>query len=123
MFAPTPLGILFNPGPKYRSHPLPPTHPQGALNVGERFAGNVHPSERIYSCWLQDEDGNDLPKDDMSPYSPKQKYVFLKMLNPDPEKQKEYEAVVATKDKDVLRAYINSQVGKNATYAWTRITT
>ena len=68
---------------------------------------------------MQDEDGNVLPKDDMTPYTPKQKYVFLKMVNQDPEKQKEHEAVVATKDKDVLRAYINSQVGKNATYAWT----
>ena len=41
------------------------------------------------------------------------------MVNQDPEKQKEYEEIVAAKDRDVLRAYINSQVGKNATYAWT----
>ena len=66
----------------------------------------------------KDELGRDLPTDDMSKYSPKQKYVMQKIIEGDPEKKQEYEEAVAGKDKDVIRAFVNSLVAKNATYSW-----
>ena len=66
----------------------------------------------------KDEMGRDLPTDDMSKYSIKQKYVMLKIIEGDAEKKQEYDEAVATKDKAVIRAYVNSQVAKNARYAW-----
>ena len=66
----------------------------------------------------KDEMGRDLPTDDMSPYTIKQKYVMLKIIEGDAEKKQEFDEAVATKDKAVIRAYVNSQVAKNATYSW-----
>ena len=66
----------------------------------------------------KDELGRDLPTDDMSKYSIKQKYVMLKIIEGDAEKKQEYDEAVATKDKAVIRAYVNSQVANNASYAW-----
>ena len=62
--------------------------------------------------------GKDLPIDDMSPYTGKQKYVMQKIIDGDAEKKQEYDEAVATRDKAVIRAYVNSQVPKSATYAW-----
>ena len=66
----------------------------------------------------KDEMGKDLPIDDMSPYTGKQKYVMQKIIDGDAEKKQEYDEAVATRDKAVVRAFVNSQVPKSATYAW-----
>jgi hypothetical protein len=66
----------------------------------------------------KDDMGRDLPTDDVSAYSGKQKYVMQKIIEKDADKKQEYDDAVATRSKDVLRAYVNSQVPKNATYAW-----
>jgi hypothetical protein len=66
----------------------------------------------------KDEMAEDLPKDDMSPYSRKQAYVMQKIIEGDAEKKREYDDAMATQDKAVIRAFVNSQVPKNATYAW-----
>ena len=66
----------------------------------------------------KNEMGEDLPSDDMSPYSRKQAYVMQKIIEGDAEKKREYDDAVATQDKAVIRAFVNSQVPKSATYAW-----
>jgi hypothetical protein len=66
----------------------------------------------------KDEMGRPLPTDDMSAYSGKQKYVMQKIIDADAEKKQEYDEAVATRDRAVIRAYVNSQVPKSATYAW-----
>jgi hypothetical protein len=66
----------------------------------------------------KDEMGRDLPTDDVSAYSAKQKYVMDKIIEKDADKKQEYDDAVGTRSKDTLRAYVNSQVPKNATYAW-----
>ena len=66
----------------------------------------------------KDEMGEDLPKDDMSPYTIKQKYVMQKVIDGDADKKREYDEAVATRDKAVVRAFVNSLIPKSATYAW-----
>ena len=66
----------------------------------------------------KDDMGRDLPTDDVSAYSAKQKYVTDKIIEKDADKKQEYDDAVGTRSKDTLRAYVNSQVPKNATYAW-----
>ena len=102
-------------------------------NAGEQDAGQPDSDTEFYESLVpfkrlrgskfsfvpgKDESGRDLPTDDMSKYSPKQKYVMLKIIEGDAEKKQEFDEAVATKDKAVIRAYVNSQVANNARYAW-----
>ena len=66
----------------------------------------------------KDEMGEDLPKDDMSPYTIKQTYVMQKVIDGDADEKREYDEAVATRDKAVVRAFVNSLIPKSATYAW-----
>ena len=72
-------------------------------------------------CFVPGKDvmGRDLPIDDVSAYTGKQKYVIQKIIEKDATKKQEYDDAVATRSRDVLRAYVNSQVPKNAKYGWT----
>ena len=72
-------------------------------------------------CFVPGKDvmGRDLPIDDVSAYTGKQKYVMQKIIEKDATKKQEYDDAVATRSRDVLRAYVNSQVPKNAKYGWT----
>ena len=66
----------------------------------------------------KDENGEDLPKDDMSPNTIKQNYVLQKVIDGDADKKREYAEALATRDKAVVRAFVNSLIPKSATYAW-----
>ena len=66
----------------------------------------------------QDEFGRPLPTDDMSAFNSKQKYVVQKVIEADDEHKQKYDAAVATRDKGVIRAFVNSLVPKSCTYAW-----
>ena len=105
----------------------------GQLDAGQPDAGQPDSDAEFYDSLVpfkrlrgskfpfvpgKDEMGEDLPKDDMSPYTGKQKYVMQKIIGGDAEKKQEYDEAVATRDKAVIRAYVNSQVPKSATYAW-----
>ena len=87
------------------------------------FADSLVPCKRVRGSKFsfvpgKNEMGEDLPKDDMSPYTRKQAYVMQKIIDGDAEKKREYDDAVATQDKAVIRAFVNSQVSKRATYAW-----
>ena len=105
----------------------------GQPDAGEQDAGQPDSDTEFYESLVpfkrlrgskfsfvpgKDEMGRDLPTDDMSPYTIKQKYVMQKIIEGDAEKKQEYDEAVAAKDKAVIRAYVNSQVAKNARYAW-----
>ena len=105
----------------------------GQLDAGQPDAGQPDSDAEFYDSLVpfkrlrgskfsfvpgKDEMGRDLPTDDMSKYSPKQKYVMLKIIEGDAEKKQEYDEAVATRDRAVIRAFVNSQVPKSATYAW-----
>jgi len=65
-----------------------------------------------------DEDGNALPDNDASPYTPKQIYVLRKVIGTDQEKAKQFDALMAAKNKKDLRIFVNSLVPKNASFGW-----
>jgi hypothetical protein len=98
-------------------------HDAGQPDSDAEFADSLVPFKRLRGSKFsfvpgKDEMGEDLPKDDMSPHTSKQKYVMQKIIDGDAEKKQEYDEAVATRDKAVIRAYVNSQVPKSATYAW-----
>lgn len=63
-------------------------------------------------------DGTSLPLDDTTPYTPKQIFVLKKVIKDLPEKAQAFEEVLATRDKSVIRAFVNAHVPKDASYAW-----
>ena len=98
-------------------------HDAGPVDSDAEFEASLVPVKRLRGNRFpfvpgQDEMGKDLPIDDMSPYTGKQKYVMQKIIDGDAEKKKEYDEAVATRDRKVICAYVNSQVPKNATYSW-----
>ena len=101
----------------------PEADPPDAPDSDKEFESRLVPFKRARGSKFpfvpgQDEFGRPLPSDDMSAYSSKQKYVMQKIIEADAEKKQEYDDAVATRDKAVIRAFVNSLVPKSATYAW-----
>jgi hypothetical protein len=101
----------------------PEADPPDAPDSDKEFESRLVPFKRARGSKFpfvpgQDEFGRPLPSDDMSAYSSKQKYVMQKIIEADAEKKQEYDDAVASRDKAVIRAFVNSQVPKSATYAW-----
>ena len=65
-----------------------------------------------------DEDGNALPGNDASPYTPKQIYVLKKVIGSNEEKTKQFDALMSAKNKKDMRIFVNSLVPKNASFGW-----
>jgi hypothetical protein len=101
----------------------PEADPPDAPDSDAEFESRLVPFKRARGSKYpfvpgKDEWGRPLPTDDMSAYSGKQKYVMQKIIEADAEKKQEYDDAVASRDKAVIRAFVNSQVPKSATYAW-----
>ena len=101
----------------------PEADPPDAPDSDKEFESRLVPFKRARGSKFpfvpgQDEFGRPLSSDDMSAYSSKQKFVMQKIIEADAEKKQEYDDAVASRDKAVIRAFVNSQVPKSATYAW-----
>ena len=65
-----------------------------------------------------DEDGNALPDNDASPYTPRQIYVLKKVIGTDKEKAKQFDALTLAKNKKDMRIFVKSLAPKNASFSW-----